>query len=133
MVSEVYVITSDFKANLETNPLRARAATGESIEAKVVIINDTGGFINMYWVHPLSRELELLNEYPEGKGDHADGRFKWEAYVNQEFVVEQAGVCMVEEEAPCRQVNFTVSGINPSKCSIPTACINHNQPLTIVN
>jgi hypothetical protein len=81
--------------------------TGRSIK----ILNESGGKVEVYWVHPTSRKTSLMSTPVVFNG----ASFPLDSFVGHEFEVREVpnaktGICNTTGDATCHSGNFEVSG-----------------------
>lgn len=80
-----------------------------SLKRSIQMLNESGNRIEIYWVHPQTKESKLMSQAPVVPG----ARFPLQTYVGHEFEMrelpfEKTGECNSTEKT-CRITSFVVS------------------------
>jgi len=81
-------------------------ANKRGVKRSIKIVNESGGNVEVYWVHPQTRDTALMSDPHVVRG----AEFPLDSFVGHEFEVrEMAGPSGECKDQVCRQTFFTVS------------------------
>ena len=92
-------------------PAAAKRKAASSLQKDVTLINESHGKLNVYWVHPTTRALSIMNaDAPVLPGVS----IPLQSFVNHEFEIHEVasdatGECVSSPDKTCRRAIFQVT------------------------
>ena len=84
----------------------ASAAAAAAVQKDVLLHNEAGVLIDVYWVHPVNGEIHKMTDDNEVKdGMHVPLK----SFEGHEFEVHEAGDCGTSGDQVCRRTVFQVT------------------------